>query len=681
MSCSDELVSKDYLEQRLAELQIAIQQSSDSNVSQALIREREINFSSIFGALQTLLQAFIDGWAVQLALVSDLLGSLSNFVRGLGEKVENLVQGLDSHEIRIFALEEIVRLQQQQIDSLEQSQAVTNEKINQVNIDIASLRRRDLELASEIDSLRSNVERAFAEIRSVLQTIQRNFELIEKEINDINALNRRQEDRLNFIDESFRELDLILRTLYQNFAETSIDLALSIAENTRDIYDLQQALANLPQLPPTQLPQFTPPSVRSYPAQGGVVVEVSTEGGTDAALIPIPEPPPIPSLVPSVDLRRNGQTLTLEVAIAGNSATDSETLPDAVIEETYRFIDLIQEQVDISRLEAQAQQLLDQNNLITATLMTAVINSNQILTQTDPNALRAAAAGGTCDSLNGGCGQNFRNQIRDDAGDLLTPINTAILGNNAAGIVGMQQRLNTLYNRLGVDRMMHALNIALGVHNAVAVSRAVGQTLGYVVDATAQAAGFQWTDTQGNQISFSQVFGANAVGFVQNVIGADLYNNLNANFNKLLRVYQTGQNVAWAVRGIIDPIRSATDIITENTGKIGNALRRSGAVLENSYQIMPERATLQSATEKKIETFTASVQDIGEGLETFGELSENVIEIQENTQQLQESSTAFDNEIENITDQKEADNTASNFASQSPVITLADLVPTKITTP
>ena len=672
MSCSNELVSKEYLEQRLATVQAS---------SEALIRQREFDFSSIFGAFKTAIQLIIDGWAIQLGFVSDLVGKIKAFVESLSIKVDQNIQKLQSQDVRLFALEELNRLQQREIDALKQAQAATNASINQINLDIESLRRRVLEIKGDVDLLQYNVTRAFDEIRAALQTIERNFESIAREIARINAHQTVQDNRLNFIDESFQELDLVIRILVQEFAQSFIDLTQSIAEDKRDIYDLQQALANLPQLPPTPQPEFRPPSLQSYQVSGGVVVEIATEGGSASALIPIPEPPPLPNLTPSVDLRRNGQTITLEVAIAGNSATDSETLPDAVVEETYRFIDLIQKNVDTAKLEAQAQQILDQNGLITATLMTVVANNSQLLSQTDPSSLRAAAAGGTCDSLNGGCGQNFRNQIRNDGASNLEPINTAILGSQAQNITGMAERLTTLYDNLGIDRMMHVLNIALGVHNAVAVSRAVGQTFAYVVDSTAQAAGFQWTDSKGNQVSFDQVFKANAVGFIQKVVGVNLYNNLSSDFNKLLRVYQTGQNVAWAVRGIVDPIRAATDIITENTGKIGNALRRSGAVLENSYQIMPERATLQSATEKKVQTFTASVQDIGEGLENFGEITENVIEIQENTQQLQESSQAFDNEISTITADKEAQNDAAKTSSQSPQITLADLVPTKITTP
>lgn len=695
MSCSDNLVTKEYLDQQLANQRQALIETEIPQVTKAFVEKTETDFSGLLNGLRVLVQAMVDGIGAGLAALGYYVGELAEQLNGAVKRLDDQVEAVANLDIRLFAIEQFQNLQNLSINSLEYSLAQANSDIAnlnsalaQANADIAALKRRDSELINLVNDLGLKLNQIIEEsvrrdldLQRLIEQERSRIEQIKRELAEINIEQINQNDRLRFIDESFIELDQILRILIQEYGQAFAGFAVGIARLTEDLYNLDQKVNNLPQLQPTPTPTVLPPSLRSYPVGSGTAIEITTEGGTDRAIIPFPQPEPLPDLTPSIDLIRVGNNLTINVGIAGKTATDTESLPQPLIEETNVFTRFVRENVDLSQLEEQARQIQAQQTLMSAAIMTVIANNSALLTQTAPDALRQAAAAGSCESLNGGCGQNFRNQIQQDGLQNLGAANIAGTGGVLAQVAAVQSRLDTLFNRLGVDRMMHALNIALGVHNAVAVSRAVGQTAGYVVDATAQAAGFQWQDTEGNPITFSQAIGSTATGFITNAVGADLANNTVSDFNKLLRVYQTGQNVAWGVRGIIDPIRNATDIITENTGKIGNALRKSGSVLENSYTIMPEQATLQSATQKKLETYTASVQNIGEGLELFGELSENVIEIQENKAQLQESNQAFQTEINTLGEEAEGVRTTEKTGSQSPSISLSDLIPQPIQEP
>ena len=66
------------------------------------------------------------------------------------------------------------------------------------------------------------------------------------------------------------------------------------------------------------------------------------------------------------------------------------------------------------------------------------------------------------------------------------------------------------------------------------------------------------------------------------------------------RIYQTGANVAYTITSFVDITKSLLELIVDNTGKIGNALREAGVVLENSYEIMPEQSTAKTAITNKI---------------------------------------------------------------------------------
>lgn len=76
MSCSDELVSKDYLENRLAQIDFQMSDDGQNLVVKGLVGERMVNFGTLFGAVRTLIQFAVDGIMALLGIVPNLIDNL-----------------------------------------------------------------------------------------------------------------------------------------------------------------------------------------------------------------------------------------------------------------------------------------------------------------------------------------------------------------------------------------------------------------------------------------------------------------------------------------------------------------------------------------------------------------------------------------------------------------------------
>jgi hypothetical protein len=258
-------------------------------------------------------------------------------------------------------------------------------------------------------------------------------------------------------------------------------------------------------------------------------------------------------------------------------------------------------------------------------------------------------------------------------------MNRDILNGLSTSVSNLGTQMSNLFRKLGIDRMLNMLNTGLLLHNAMMLSNNLAQSLLYIIDNVINFIGFQATDAEGNVITASQVLGGTIQNFIIGMIGEEAYINARIELNKANRIYQAATNVAYTVVSFADIIKEISEIIVENTGKIGNALRRSGAVLENSYNIMPERNGIKTAMQKKLERFNEGLQELTEGAETFVELTELLVEGKENIRELTTGMGEFDKSLQEQEAEKEAerlqlitearsytDITSVNFVKQPP---------------
>ena len=87
----------------------------------------------------------------------------------------------------------------------------------------------------------------------------------------------------------------------------------------------------------------------------------------------------------------------------------------------------------------------------------------------------------------------------------------------------------------------------------------------------------------GGSVPFSYPAGkAKMTELLSSVIGATNYEALTKKIAAANRIYQSAANVLDLTRSLFDSARNVAELTAENTGKIGNALRESGAVYLSS---------------------------------------------------------------------------------------------------
>ncbi|NJM88292.1 MAG: hypothetical protein HC847_15120 [Hydrococcus sp. RU_2_2] len=125
-----------------------------------------------------------------------------------------------------------------------------------------------------------------------------------------------------------------------------------------------------------------------------------------------------------------------------------------------------------------------------------------------------------------------------------------------------------------------------------------------------------------------------------------------------------------------DSAREIMEWTAENTGKIGNALKRFRVVGENAYKWMPERVTMTNAWTRKIDRFREGIDSLDDAASSLGGVLGEVQNIQQEAGQLNEQKEQFDKNIKDLTPKAREDNepvktdvTESKQASGAPANT------------
>ena len=129
------------------------------------------------------------------------------------------------------------------------------------------------------------------------------------------------------------------------------------------------------------------------------------------------------------------------------------------------------------------------------------------------------------------------------------------------------------------------------------------------------------------------------------LLGQENYAALTARIAKANRIYQSSVNTLHAINDLYDSARSVAELTAENTGKIGNALRESGAVYEDAYNEFTEKINPQSKAMRNLDKFRGVIEGISEPIETISQVSSEIIEIKENYQQLTEANNDWKEEV------------------------------------
>ncbi len=230
-----------------------------------------------------------------------------------------------------------------------------------------------------------------------------------------------------------------------------------------------------------------------------------------------------------------------------------------------------------------------------------------------------------------------------------------------------------------MDKVINLLTLLATLHNAAMLSRNLGQTLGDVASQVLQI--FNIKDHEQRSIDVNQVIGDSINNAFKAALGEEVWNGVKETWNKANRIVQSTTQIIWTIRSIADSTKEILEWTAENTGKIGNALKRWGVVGDNAYKWMPEQVTITNAWSRKVDRAREGIETLDDAASSFSGALGEVQNVQEEFTQLDEQKKQFDNNLKELTPKEREDNkpvadgaTEAASESNSPLIERTDLI-------
>jgi hypothetical protein len=217
---------------------------------------------------------------------------------------------------------------------------------------------------------------------------------------------------------------------------------------------------------------------------------------------------------------------------------------------------------------------------------------------------------------------------------------------------------------LQIDRVLAVLNFATTLHNAYMLSSSLTQTLFSAIGNILDVFGIE--DKEGNALDVSSIVSKWTDSFAKKLFGVSTVEGIKAEWKALNRVYQAASNVIWSVQSIFDSTRSLMNIAIENTGKIGNGLRKSGAVFENAYGNLVERATARNLWQKRFDDFAQGVGAVESVISTVDSAASEVLSIQSTVKELGNQQKEVSDSVEAFKKELDDKEKSTKEASKAP---------------
>ncbi len=271
--------------------------------------------------------------------------------------------------------------------------------------------------------------------------------------------------------------------------------------------------------------------------------------------------------------------------------------------------------------------------------------------------------------------------------DATTTANLATSRGNQALSTAIQTRVQAAqafavkaWESTRLQKIMNLLTLMSVLHNAAFLSRNVAQTLGDVLSNGLAIADIK--DEKGDRIDVNEAVGTSASNWLKSLVGEDVYTSTRISWLKLMRVYQSAANIVFTMRSIFDSTQEVVEFTAENTGKIGNALKKAGVVFEGAYKWMPEKVQAQDAVRRKWQRVIDGIDNVDDAASSLQNVTGEVLDIREEFAEIQTARAEATAAIRDLTPNPREDNvpvaTAVGEAkaeSDGPEVPSADLEP------
>jgi hypothetical protein len=230
------------------------------------------------------------------------------------------------------------------------------------------------------------------------------------------------------------------------------------------------------------------------------------------------------------------------------------------------------------------------------------------------------------------------------------------------GLQKIQKFADTAWKATHADKVLNALSTAMVIHNGIMLSKNLAQTMGEAATVTLQA--MRVTDSEGKPFDVGSALSGKLKQLITSAIGAGGYEALTIRIANYSRIYQSAANLTNTAFSLFDSARNIAETTAANTGKIGNALRESGAVYEDAYTEMLEKVNPQNAAMRRLEGFSNGLEAIEQGVSSISSVSSEVISIKDNYTQLKEEKETLAQETTEILAAKKIEKGEAKVAVQ-----------------
>jgi hypothetical protein len=211
---------------------------------------------------------------------------------------------------------------------------------------------------------------------------------------------------------------------------------------------------------------------------------------------------------------------------------------------------------------------------------------------------------------------------------LLETINKKLGAEIVGGIGG---KLVDGFKWLHLDRVLNILTFAATVQNHLMLSNDIGQTLLGAFNNVIQLIGIK--DDKGQAINVGEIINSTFENLVKGIVGAENYTQLSTAWAKANRVYQATTNVLNSFLNLSQTILQASELIAAYTGRIGNALKKGGVILENAYGWMNPQP--------KFNRVTQTLESLQNGASTIQMVTQAPLDVINATTEFNNSATEF----------------------------------------
>ena len=153
------------------------------------------------------------------------------------------------------------------------------------------------------------------------------------------------------------------------------------------------------------------------------------------------------------------------------------------------------------------------------------------------------------------------------------------------------EKFDKLSKRLKLPELLNAITLIVVLHNAAMLSNQLIQTLGSIVSSGLSLIGLK--DENGQPHDINSLLGKNVTDFMKSILGETVWDDLVEDWQQANRVYQATTNVFNQVTNLGGILTAGLEVVGGNVGKIGNALKRGGVLLDNAHGYMNPQPNLK----------------------------------------------------------------------------------------